>query len=143
MEEQEGPGVALARLRSIRGLSLEECAQKAGVSLEALRAVEKGDDLELEVLRSVLRLHSLHEAQFLQGFVSDVSDVEDAAASVFLFQGTYQDFDTRDLAALSRAMRAARVLTAHALEKSGGSSAARRLEFLPVPPAGPNPRDAA
>ncbi len=64
-------------------------------------------------------------------------------STVFLLHGAYQDFDAMDLGVLDRAMRAARSMAALSAPSDRGERLQRRLQFVPVGPAGPNPADAA
>ncbi|EYF05910.1 ImmA/IrrE family metallo-endopeptidase [Chondromyces apiculatus] len=106
-------------------------------------AAEQGH-IEPGVLEGLARLWALDEEEFRGGKVAPIERVEGiGGATVFLLHGTYQDFDARDLGALERAMRAGRSLTAHMAAAGEVERLCRRIQFVPTPPAGPRPADAA
>jgi Zn-dependent peptidase ImmA (M78 family) len=134
-------GRALAHLRSLRGLSIDECASLARMTPEEVTSAERGAPAQAEAL--LRALHGLQPEDLRDGFVAPVEHAGEIAgvsgATVFLFHGAYQDFDADDLVALDRAMRGARLLSA--LPRAEVMS--RRLQFAPSPPAGPAAVDAA
>jgi transcriptional regulator with XRE-family HTH domain len=141
MEPLAKLGEAIARLRNLYGLSLEECASRIEVPVERLAAMERGE-IESADLGKIARLYALDEDGLREGMVSPVQGVE--GATIFLLQGAYQDFDDRALGVLERAMRAARERTAlDAASDEGRERLRRRLQFVPTAPAGPRRLDAA
>lgn len=142
MERLVDLGMAMAHLRSLSGLSIADCAARSETTRETLAAAERGD-IAPAALGGVSKLFALGEEEFREGMVSPVEGV--LGTTVFLLHGAYQDFDARDLGVLDRAMRAARSMSAlaAAADVEGGASLRRRLELVPVPPAGPMPADAA
>ena len=130
-------GRVVALLRSLGGMSLQDAASRLGTSIEDLREAEGGD---VEHACRVAHAWGLDPQEFVAGAMAGAGDHElIQGATVFLFHGAYQDFDASDLGVLDRAMRIARL---HATLVSQEATR-RRLEFASVPPAGPNPRDAA
>ncbi len=128
-------GRALAQLRSILGLSIDECAARIEITPSLLIAAERGD-IDQTALQGIARLFALDEDELRAGMVMPTD-----GATVFLLHGAYTEFDARDLGVLGRAMRMARLATA--LADDDGDSLQRRLQFVPVAPAGPWPADAA
>lgn len=140
MERLADLGRALANLRSLLGLSIDECAFRIETTPERLAAAEQGD-IDLAALEGIARLYALDENELREGMVMPIEGVR--GSTVFLLQGAYQDFDARDLGVLDRAMRAARLMTALSASSDKGERLRRRLQFVPVAPAGPQPADAA
>jgi transcriptional regulator with XRE-family HTH domain/uncharacterized protein (DUF2267 family) len=141
MEPLTDLGRALARLRTLYGLSIGECAARIGVTVEQLAAIESGQ-IDLTGLEGIARLYDLDEDGLREGMIRPVEGV--AGATIFLLQGAYQDFDARALDVLDRAMCMARAMTAlNAASDEGRERLRRRLQFVPTAPAGPNPADAA
>jgi hypothetical protein len=131
-------GRALARLRSLGGLTRDACAARAGLSVEALDAAERGE--ALEPMQRLATFHGVDPEEIFEAQVVPLADP--AGATVFLLHGPYQDFGADDLTPLARALYGARALTALDL-KTGGRRTAKRLSMRPMPCAGPLPRDAA
>lgn len=130
-------GRVVALLRSLGGMSLRDAAQQLALSDDELRAAERG---EVEAASRVARAWGLDVQELLAGAMAGADDHETIeGATVFLFHGAYQDFDATDLGVLERAMRVARIAATQMSEEA----TRRRLAFATVPPAGPNPRDAA
>lgn len=145
MEPLVDLGRALARLRHLYGLSRAECAARLEIPHERLAAMESGT-IKPNDLAGMAALYELDEDALHEGIIRpEKRPVEGlTAATVFLLQGDYQDFDARALDALDRAMRAARAKTADASSTTEGRERLRqRLQFVPTAPAGPNPADAA
>lgn len=140
MERLTDLGRALAQLRSLLGLSIEACASRIGTTTERLAAAEQGD-IDRAVLQGIAGLYALDEEQLREGMVMPVEGA--LGSTVFLLHGAYQDFDAQDLGVLDRAMRTARSMTALSASSDGGERLQRRIQFMPVAPAGPQPRDAA
>ena len=130
-------GRALARLRNLSGLSIDECAARAGLTLDELVSAEQG--VGVEAMRRLAVFHGVDPEEI---FATNVVPVDEAAATVFLLHGPYQDFGADDLSPLARALYGARVLTTVDLQ-TGGRRTERRLSFRAVPCAGALPRDAA
>lgn len=130
-------GRVVALLRSLGGMSLRDAARQLGLSDDELRAAERG---EVEAASRVAHAWGLDVQELLAGAMAGADDHETIeGATVFLFHGAYQDFDATDLGVLERAMRVARIAATQMSEEA----TRRRLAFATVPPAGPNPRDAA
>ncbi|NOY89852.1 MAG: helix-turn-helix transcriptional regulator [Deltaproteobacteria bacterium] len=126
----------LKELRSLAGLSLEQCAQRLGVASEEVTSAERGED---DVLAARLaELYAVDPDQLQEGLLTPVAGVE--AVTVFLLQGAYQDFYAEDLSVLDRAMRAGRLVAGL---DGAADRATRRLQFVPTSPTGPRPADAA
>jgi transcriptional regulator with XRE-family HTH domain/Zn-dependent peptidase ImmA (M78 family) len=140
MERLADLGRALAQLRSLLGLSIEECASRIDITVDRLAAAERGE-IDLAALGGIARLYALDEDELREGTVMPVEGVE--GSTVFLLHGAYQDFDARDLGVLDRALRAARSMTTLTVSSDGGVRLRRRIQFVPVSPAGPRPVDAA
>ncbi len=133
-------GKALAQMRGLWGLSIEQCASRAGQSVDTIEAAESGD-IEAGALDGLARLYALDLDALREGTVLPME--ASTNATVFLLHGAYTDFDARDLGVLGRAMRAARAMTALSAAMGEGEPLRRRLQFTPIAPAGPRSRDAA
>lgn len=129
-------GDALVRLRRLRGLSRQECAERIGTTVATLAAAETGVR-EAEVEERLALLYAIDVASLREGFVAPVEGV--AGATVFLLHGGYQDFDSDDLAMLDRGLTAGR----HLVATASANSLLARLRFAPASPAGPRAADAA
>lgn len=137
MEPSAHTGITLAALRDLRGLSLLECANAAGIEPACLDAIEHGGGERTDIVK-VAALFGLHDFDDGEGAVSPD---EASAFTVFLLHSATPAFDRMDLRVFSEAMRAARI---HAAESpDAGRAASLRRRFTPVAPAGPAPRDAA
>lgn len=133
-------GKALAQLRLLQSLSIEACASRVGSTVDAVMAAERGD-IDPTVLENLARLHHL-DAESLRGGVVLPLDAGEGA-SVFLLRGACPALDARDLGVLGRAMRAGRTMTALSARNDNGEPLRRRMQFTPVGPQGPRPKDAA
>lgn len=133
-------GKALAQLRLLQSLSLEECATLAGTTVEVLMAAEHGD-IDVNVLETLARLHHLDADLLQKGIVLPLEAGK--GTSVFLLRGTCPALDARDLSVLGWAMRAGRTMTALSTVHDNGEPLRRRMRFIPVDPQGPKTADAA
>ncbi|WP_437726953.1 helix-turn-helix domain-containing protein [Sorangium sp. So ce861] len=140
IEPLEDLGKALAQLRSLQGLSLEECARRIGIPAQNLASAEAGQ-IDDDTMQGIAKLYALEEDDLREGWVRPREGVE--GATVFLLHGAYQEFDAKDLGVLDRAMRAARSMSVLLALLDGGEALRRRMQFVPVLPAGPWPGDAA
>ncbi|NNB89469.1 ImmA/IrrE family metallo-endopeptidase [Corallococcus exiguus] len=130
-------GRTLASIRSIGGLSLEEAAVEAGVTVSALRDAEQGV-LAPGVADALAGFYGLDAEALAGGQVITATGAE-TSAKVFLFHGPHQDFDPADWGMLNRALQFGRLYATRASR----NGLIDRHSFIPVPPAGPLPRDAA
>lgn len=130
-------GRTLASIRSIGALSLEEAAAGASVAVGALRSAERGV-FAPDVVDALARFYGL-DAEMLAGGQAIPAGDAGASATVFLFHGPYQDFDPADWRVLNRALQFGRLYSTRASR----DGLMERQSFLPMPPAGPLPRDAA
>lgn len=131
------PGLAFAALRSLRGWSLEEAAQHAGLSVAAQADAERGE-LPDDVTAALASLYGLGARDIEEDFATPD---ETSAFTVFMLHNAQPGFDLADMAAFGRAMQSARIYNALAGAAHAGASLRRR--FSPLPPARPMPRDAA
>lgn len=137
MSEMHQLGEALRRLRILKGVSREACAAAAHLSKDAVAAAE-GGTVTPEVVSALAAVFGVNSEDFSGG---TVQPDRDDAFTVFMLHGPTPGFDRGDLGALSRAMMAARLVATEAA--CGRDGQARRLQFMPTPPRGPLPRDAA
>lgn len=128
-------GNRLAALRQLRGLSLEDCAQAVGLSPQTLEQVERGEgrDEDVERLAKIFGLQVTGDEW--------VEPDDSSTFTVFLLHSATPTFDSADLVMFEEAMRAARIFTAQS--PNAEQTALNRRRFKAVPPALPNPRDAA
>lgn len=117
-------------------MSMDEAATKAGISSEALRNAERGL-LTPDAVGPVARLYGLEPEALSTGRVEAIANED--AATVFLLHGAYQDFDSADWAKLDRALQFGRLF----ISRANRAGLVERQSFVPVPVAGPLPRDAA
>lgn len=127
-------GRTLASIRSIGALSLEEAAASAQVDVNALRNAEQGI-FAPDVVNALARFYGLDPEMLAGGQAMPAV----ASAMVFLFHGPYQDFDPADWEMLNRALLFGRLYSTRASR----AGLMKRQSFVPVPPSGPMPRDAA
>ncbi|CAN5258169.1 hypothetical protein BH09MYX1_BH09MYX1_63760 [soil metagenome] len=130
-------GSALRQLRELAGLGIDACAAKVSLSSDELKRAEAGF-LDPEVIERLAAFFGMQREELESGALVPAR----ARGTVFLLQGSHQDFDAEDLAILCAAMNEGRIMSAF----DGGttSTALRaRLAFVPVRVAGPNARDAA
>lgn len=137
METLSHLGSALRQLRELAGLGIDACAAKAGLSSDELKRAEDGF-LNAGVVDRLAAFFGMQREELESGTLVPAQ----ARGTVFLLQGSYQDFDAEDLSVLCAALNEGRIMSA--LDGGAASLALRRrLEFVPVRVAGPNPRDAA
>lgn len=129
-------GRTFATLRSLRGLSLAECAAAAGVEASRIAAAERGE-ITPAVRARLASLYGLDERSIGHG---EAVPTEGEGMTVFLLHSAHQDFDAADLSVFESALQAAR---AYGTTLAGREANARRTRFVPVAPAGPRSRDAA
>ena len=122
-------GEALARLRSICGLSLKTCAAGMKVDEKRLQAAERGD-IDEAILRAAADYFGLDVDELRAGHVDSLG------GNIFLLHQTLPNFSASDLPNLDRAMRQARALVAYSVVSSD-SRIARRRRFNPIAPNGP------
>ena len=137
MDRLPSLGRTLATLRSIRGLSVEQCAGAIHIAPGELRDAEMGH-VSPEVLDALARFHALDGEALLDAQIESLGQ-----GTVFLLHGSCQDFSSTDLVPLERAMQAGRMLSALSGALDPDPPLKRRLDFFETPPAGPRPRDAA
>jgi transcriptional regulator with XRE-family HTH domain len=140
MEPLTKLGEALATLRGMLGYSVEEAAAKSGLSVEEFKAAEQGQ-VPPDVRPQLARLFSLDAEQLAVGLAIPSETNQADTATIYLFHDGTQDFAPADWQILAEAMRWARVYVTKT--KAGRDGLKRRLEFAPIPPAGPQARDAA
>jgi hypothetical protein len=138
MEPLRHLGHTLAALRSIAGVGIGDLVPMARLSAKEIEEAEQGL-VSASVRGSLTSLFGLSPDELLYALARPSEG--HAELTVFLLHGAFQDFDATDLGALDRAMRAARLLCTASDQARQGVR--RRLAFVPVPVAGPLPRDAA
>jgi hypothetical protein len=137
METLSHLGRAFRQLRELSGLGIDACAAQASLSSDGLQRAEEGFP-DPEVIERLAAFFGMQREELESGALVPAQD----RGTVFLLQGSYQDFNAEDLEVLCAAMNEGRIMSA--LDGGAASIALRRrLEFLPVRVAGPNPRDAA
>lgn len=139
MEARKKLGATLATLRRLSGLSVEEAAAHAQLTSAELLQAEAGK-VSRHAHERLSLFFGLDPDAFAEGIAAP-AESKPSQATVFLLHGAYQDFDSSDWAVLERAMESARLFSAKS--ETGRKGLALRLNFLPTPPAGPEPRDAA
>jgi IrrE N-terminal-like domain len=137
MEKLSHLGSALRQLRELAGLGIDSCAAKVNLRPDELRRAEEGF-LGAEIIERLAALFGMQREELESGALVQAQE----RGTVFLLQGSYQDFNAEDLAVLCAAMNEGRIMSA--LDGGAASFALRRrLQFMPVRVAGPNPKDAA
>lgn len=138
MEYLRKLGRALQALRAIRGLGIREAAGAAGLAPADIQDAEAGRGTRA-CRERLASFYGVDVDDLMERTVSIASG--NGSATVFLLHGPLQDFDAADLDVLDRAMRAGRILATRVA--AGRQGLHTRRELMPVPPAGPLPRDAA
>lgn len=127
---------ALRNLRKLAGLTPEDAAEKAGVSLAELQRAEDNEP-DKKTAGRLASLFGIESDTLFRG--EGVTSSLDEGASVFLFSGDLGSFASEDLPAFRAALDYGRIW----VERDGHHGLRARLFHRPVNVASPAPRDAA